>query len=222
MSTTTSSEQGILAEPKKFITVFCGSSPGRDPDYMELAKELGQAMLKKNYGLVYGGGSYGLMGAIAQTIHEGGGKVIGVIPEALKKIERPELPDVDNQKVFGEEIVVKDMHTRKALMSKLSCGFITMPGGYGTMEELLEITTWSQLNIHAKPVVLFNMKGYYTHLIDFIQHSVNEGFIPGWGKGIIASGSSADEVLEQFENYTPPLPRYDLKWDVDTQAEEFV
>ncbi|KAF9897839.1 hypothetical protein BX616_004893, partial [Lobosporangium transversale] len=197
---------------------------GRDPDYIKMAKELGREMLKRNYGLVYGGGSYGLMGAIAQTIHEGGGKVIGIIPGALKKVERPEIPDVDNQKVFGEEIIVQDMHTRKAMMNKLSSGFITMPGGYGTMEELLEITTWSQLSIHDKPVVLFNMKGYFEHLLKFIQHSVEEKFVVDWSADIIAAGTTAEEVLDKLEAYKPPVSRYALKWD-DTDAthkEDFV
>ncbi|KAG0366127.1 hypothetical protein BGZ54_005765 [Gamsiella multidivaricata] len=194
---------------------------GRDPDYVEMAKELGREMLKRNYGLVYGGGSYGLMGAIAKTIHEGGGKVIGVIPEALKKIERPEIPDVDNDRVFGEEIVVKDMHTRKALMNKLSSGFITMPGGYGTMEELLEITTWSQLSIHDKPVMLFNMKGYFEHLLKFIEHSVEEKFIVDWSSKVIIAGSTAKEVLDKLEVYQPPASRYSLKWnEVDSEPKE--
>ncbi|KAI8600670.1 YJL055W-like protein [Dissophora ornata] len=153
------------------------------------------------------------MGAIAQTIHEGGGKVIGVIPEALKKIERPEITNVNNDLVFGEEIVVKDMHTRKALMNKLSSGFITMPGGYGTMEELLEITTWSQLSIHEKPVMLFNMKGYFEHLLKFIEHSVEEKFIVEWSAGVIVAGSTAKEVLDKLEVYQPPASRYALKWD---------
>ncbi|KAG0326713.1 hypothetical protein BGZ99_009111 [Dissophora globulifera] len=214
--------QGTSATPTRFITVFCGSSPGRDPDYIEMAQELGREMLKRNYGLVYGGGSFGLMGAIAKTIHEGGGKVIGVIPEALKKIERPELSNVDNDRIFGEEIVVKDMHTRKALMNKLSSGFITMPGGYGTMEELLEITTWSQLSIHDKPVLLFNMKGYFEHLLKFIQHSVEEQFIVKWSAGIIASGSTAKEVLDKLEVYEPPTSRYALKWSEVETKQDFV
>ncbi|KAG0377257.1 MAG: hypothetical protein J3R72DRAFT_439017 [Linnemannia gamsii] len=211
------------ATPHKFITVFCGASPGRDPEYVEMAKDLGREMLKRNYGLVYGGGSYGLMGAIAQTIHEGGGKVIGVIPEALKKIERPELGgDVKNDQVFGEEIVVKDMHTRKALMNKLCDGFITMPGGYGTMEELLEITTWSQLSIHTKPVMLFNMKGYFEFLLKFIEHSIEEKFVVDWSAGVMVAGSTAQEVLDKFEVYKPPKSRFELKWhDVETK-ENFV
>ncbi|KAI7829835.1 hypothetical protein BC939DRAFT_440802 [Gamsiella multidivaricata] len=217
----TSTTTNEAATPTRFITVFCGSSPGRDPDYVEMAKELGREMLKRNYGLVYGGGSYGLMGAIAKTIHEGGGKVIGVIPEALKKIERPEIPDVDNDRVFGEEIVVKDMHTRKALMNKLSSGFITMPGGYGTMEELLEITTWSQLSIHDKPVMLFNMKGYFEHLLKFIEHSVEEKFIVDWSSKVIIAGSTAKEVLDKLEVYQPPASRYSLKWnEVDSEPKE--
>ncbi|KAI1297116.1 hypothetical protein EDD11_007226 [Mortierella claussenii] len=187
-----------------------------------MAKDLGREMLKRNYGLVYGGGSYGLMGAIAQTIHEGGGKVIGVIPEALKKIERPEITSgVNNETIFGEEIIVKDMHTRKALMNKLSSGFITMPGGYGTMEELLEITTWSQLSIHDKPVMLFNMKGYFEHLLKFIEHSIEEKFVVDWSSGIIVAGSTAKEVLDKLEVYQPPASRYSLKWnDADQSAKE--
>ncbi|KAF9573370.1 hypothetical protein EC968_008640 [Mortierella alpina] len=221
MPETNTTAQTSPATPTRFITVFCGASPGRDPEYVEMAKDLGREMLKRNYGLVYGGGSYGLMGAIAQTIHEGGGKVIGVIPEALKKIERPELGDVSNDQIFGEEIVVKDMHTRKALMNKLSSGFITMPGGYGTMEELLEITTWSQLSIHTKPVMLFNMKGYFEHLLKFIEHSIEEKFVVDWSAGVIVAGSTAQEVLDKLEVYKPPASRFVLKWDdVDTTPKE--
>ncbi|KAF9112740.1 hypothetical protein BGX27_002875 [Mortierella sp. AM989] len=221
MTETNSTTENGPATPTRFITVFCGSSPGRDPDYIKLAQELGLEMLKRNYGLVYGGGSYGLMGAIAQTIHEGGGKVIGVIPEALKKIERPEISDIDNEMIFGEEIVVKDMHTRKALMNKLTSAFITLPGGYGTMEELLEVTTWSQLSIHEKPVVLFNMKGYFEHLLKFIQHSIDEKFVAEWSKDVIVAGSTAEEVLNKLEAYTPPKSRYALKWnDADAQTKQ--
>ncbi|KAF9428377.1 hypothetical protein BGZ94_002595 [Podila epigama] len=197
------------ANPTKFITVFC---------------ELGREMLKRNYGLVYGGGSYGLMGAIAQTIHEGGGKVIGVIPAALKKIERPEIGETNNELIYGEERVVPDMHTRKALMNKLCDAFITLPGGYGTMEELLEITTWSQLSIHNKPVMLFNMKGYFEHLLKFIDHAIEEKFVVDWSAGVIMAGSSATEVLDKLEVYVPPKSRFALQWhDVDTaEKEKFV
>ncbi|GJJ69071.1 cytokinin riboside 5'-monophosphate phosphoribohydrolase [Entomortierella parvispora] len=215
------SQHTTPSNPTKFITVFCGASPGRDPEYVEMAQELGREMLKRNYGLVYGGGSYGLMGAIARTIHEGGGKVIGVIPDALKKIERPELEGTNNDEVFGEEIVVKDMHTRKALMNKLTNAFITLPGGYGTMEELLEITTWSQLSIHSKPVILFNMKGYFEHLLKFIEHSVEEKFVVDWSANVIVAGSTAVEVLDKLESYVPPKSRFELKWsDVDTTPKE--
>ncbi|KAF9304897.1 hypothetical protein BGZ74_000263 [Mortierella antarctica] len=209
------------ANPTKFITVFCGASPGRDPEYVEMAKELGREMLKRNYGLVYGGGSYGLMGAIAQTIHEGGGKVIGVIPAALKKIERPEIGETNNDLIYGEERVVPDMHTRKAMMNKLCDAFITLPGGYGTMEELLEITTWSQLSIHAKPVMLFNMKGYFEHLLKFIEHSIEEKFVVEWSAGVIVAGSTAVEVLDKLEVYQPPKSRFALQWnDADTPSKE--
>ncbi|KAF9174578.1 hypothetical protein BGX20_010725 [Mortierella sp. AD010] len=222
MPETPSTTQSGPATPTRFITVFCGASPGRDPDYVEMAKELGREMLKRNYGLVYGGGSYGLMGAIARTIHEGGGKVIGVIPEALKNIERPEISEsVDNEQIFGEEIVVKDMHTRKALMNKLTSAFITLPGGYGTMEELLEVTTWSQLSIHKKPVMLFNMKGYFEHLLKFIEHSVEEKFVVEWSKDVIVAGSTAKEVLDKLEAYVPPNSRFALKWDdADAQTKQ--
>ncbi|KAF9580378.1 hypothetical protein BGW38_003009 [Lunasporangiospora selenospora] len=223
MTESTPTPTGASSTPTRFITVFCGASPGRDPEYIEMARDLGREMLKRNYGLVYGGGSYGLMGAIAQTIHEGGGKVIGVIPEALKKVERPELGDVSNEQIFGEEIVVKDMHTRKALMNKLTSAFITLPGGYGTMEELLEITTWSQLSIHTKPVMLFNMKGYFDHLLRFIEHSIEEKFVVEWSSNVIVPGATAKEVLDKMEVYVPPASRFALKWNLDdTPKEDFV
>ncbi|KAF9203342.1 hypothetical protein BGZ49_006527 [Haplosporangium sp. Z 27] len=221
-STVPSSHTQKVTAVNNAKATLANSANGRDPDYIEMAKDLGREMLKRNYGLVYGGGSHGLMGAIAQTIHEGGGKVIGVIPDALKKIERPDIENVNNDKIFGEEIVVKDMHTRKALMNKLTSAFITLPGGYGTMEELLEITTWSQLNIHSKPVVLFNMKGYFEHLLKFIEHSVEEKFVIDWSKDIIVSGSTAEEVLDKLETYKLPGSRYGLKWDDNEEKQDFV
>ncbi|KAF9164721.1 hypothetical protein DFQ26_001114 [Actinomortierella ambigua] len=210
--------------PIKMICVFCGASPGRDPEYVEQAKELGLEMVRRGYGLVYGGGSYGLMGTLAQTVHQNGGRVVGIIPEALKKVERPELDGKSLEQVFGEEIVVPDMHTRKGLMNKMSDAFCALPGGYGTFEELLEVTTWSQLSIHTKPVMVFNMKGYYDHLLKFIQHGIDEKFIVDWSANVMVPGTTAKEVLDKMEVYEPPKSRFALDWtaSLDKPKESFV
>jgi uncharacterized protein (TIGR00730 family) len=152
------------------ICVYCGSSDGARPEYRQAAAALGRAMLEKDIDLVYGGAGVGLMGTLADTVLQGGGRVTGVIPEALinREISHPGLTEL---------VVVGSMHERKSMMAELSDGFIALPGGIGTMEELFEILTWSHLGIHKKPCALLNVVGYYDHLNAFTQHGVNQGFI---------------------------------------------
>nr|WP_320013763.1 TIGR00730 family Rossman fold protein [uncultured Desulfobacter sp.] len=152
------------------ICVYCGSSDGTRPEYRQAAAALGRAMLEKDIDLVYGGAGVGLMGTLADTVLQGGGRVTGVIPEALinREISHPGLTEL---------VVVGSMHERKSMMAELSDGFIALPGGIGTMEELFEILTWSHLGIHKKPCALLNVVGYYDHLNAFTQHGVNQGFI---------------------------------------------
>jgi len=154
----------------KKICVYCGSNDGARPEYKQAAAALGCAMLEKGLDLVYGGASVGLMGKVADTVIEGGGRVTGVIPESLVNREI-------SHTGLTELVVVGSMHERKSMMADLSDGFIALPGGIGTMEELFEMLTWSQLEFHNKPCALLNVVGYYDHLNAFMQQGVNQGFI---------------------------------------------
>ena len=154
----------------KRICVFCGSSSGKNPIYTQQARLLGKALVESGLELVYGGASIGLMGEIANSVIEAGGVVTGVITQGLLKreIANPEIQDLR---------IVETMHQRKALMESLSDGFIAMPGGFGTLDELCEIVTWFQLGIHKKPFALLNAAGYFDPFVQFIDRGVGEGFI---------------------------------------------
>ena len=154
----------------KSIAVYCGAAHGADPRYADAARALAQSLVEHNIGLVYGGGKVGLMGVIADEVLRLGGEATGVIPKAL--LER-EVGHAGLTRLF----VVKDMHERKAMMSDLAEGFIAMPGGMGTLEELFEMITWAQLGIHAKPIGLLNVDGFYDKLAGFVAHLVETGFV---------------------------------------------
>ncbi len=154
----------------KAIAVYCGALPGVSPLYADAARATARVLVDHNIGLVYGGGNVGLMGVIADEVLRLGGEVSGVIPRQL--VER-ELAHAGLTRLF----VVKDMHERKAMMAELSDGFIALPGGMGTLEELFEMLTWSQLGIHAKPIGVLNVAGYYDHLAAFIAHAHAQGFV---------------------------------------------
>ena len=149
----------------KSLCVFCGSSAGRDEAYVETARQLGRLLAERGITLVYGGGAIGLMGACAEACLAAGGKVVGIIPEHLMRMEVGSLD-------LTELHVVKTMHERKAMMAELSDGFIVLPGGVGTMEEFFEVWTWGQLGIHRKPFGVLNVKGYYDALFSFIATMV--------------------------------------------------
>lgn len=152
------------------LCVYCGSSPGQDPGYIQAARELGTAMAKANIGLVYGGSGVGLMGEIARSVIDNGGHVTGIIPEFLVSKERMLNRDC-------ELIVTKTMHERKMLMFENATGFVALPGGVGTLEELSEILTWAQLKQHAKPVILCNINGFWNSLVELLKNMRNQGFI---------------------------------------------
>ena len=156
---------------KKSICTFSGSSFGRKEEYEKEAVELGRLIGENGLSLVYGGGSLGLMGAVARNARESGAEVIGILPEAMNK------DYVVEGNVETTLLVVRDMHERKKLMYEKSDAFIALPGGIGTLEELFEIFTWKQLGYHVKPVVLLNVKNYFDHIISFLKHSVEEGFL---------------------------------------------
>jgi uncharacterized protein (TIGR00730 family) len=179
------------------ICVFCGSSPGRSPAYTEAAVELGQTLVTRGLGLVYGGASVGLMGKLADTVLEAGGEVIGVIPDSLLRYEvtHEGLPDLR---------VVGSMAERKTLMAELSDGFISLPGGTGTLDEMFEMLTWSQLGDHDKPSGLLDVEGFYSHLIAFLDHAVEERFLRSEHRAMLIVETSANALLDRFESYAAP------------------
>ncbi|MQL85928.1 hypothetical protein Taro_018457 [Colocasia esculenta] len=176
----------------KRVCVFCGSNSGNRSVFSDAAMELGHELVKRRINLVYGGGSVGLMGLISQTVHDGGCHVLGVIPTALMPLEI-------SRRTVGEVRTVSDMHERKAEMARQSDAFIALPGGYGTMEELLEMITWSQLGIHNKPVGLLNVDGYYNSLLALFDNGVEEGFINPTARHIVISAPTAKELLIKME-----------------------
>lgn len=178
------------------ICVFCGSSPGTVPAYTSAARQLGKTLAGREIALVYGGGNVGMMGQIADAVLESGGKVTGVIPRAIAEMEVAHTGLRDLR-------VVESMHARKALMAELSDGFIALPGGLGTLEELVEVLTWAQLGFHEKPCGLLNVNGYYDRLLSFISHMAEQQFIqPAHRKLVLVANEPAD-LLEKFEHYRP-------------------
>ena len=184
------------------ICVFCGSSIGREPIYREAAIAMGRALVRAGWGLVYGGGSVGMMGVITDTVLAEHGSVIGVIPEKLALAEVLHVGVTDMR-------IVATMHERKALMASLSSGFIALPGGYGTLEELFEVITWAQLGIHGKPVGILNVNGYFDALLDFIDHSISEQFVKAEHRQLFVTSTDPDELLTQLRNHAQPTER---KW----------
>ncbi|KAL4342310.1 hypothetical protein GQ457_08G017740 [Hibiscus cannabinus] len=192
----------------KRICVFCGSSSGKKASYQEAAVELGKELVERRIDLVYGGGSVGLMGLVSQAVHDGGRHVLGVIPRTL-------MPTVIIGEAVGEVRAVSDMHQRKAEMARQADAFIALPGGYGTLEELLEVITWAQLGIHRKPVGLLNVDGYYNSLLSFIDKAVDEGFISPTARRIILSAPTAKQLVRQLEDYVSECDEIASKlvWD---------
>ena len=180
----------------KSIAVYCGASMGTDPVYADAARVLAQALVAHNIALVYGGGNVGLMGVIADEVLRLGGDVTGVIPQALMARE---VGHTGLTRLF----VVKDMHERKAMMAQLSDGFIAMPGGMGTLEELFEMLTWSQLGIHAKPIGLYNINGFYDGLIAFVAHQREHGFVRAEHAGLMLADTDAGALLHQLRGDQP-------------------
>lgn len=219
-------------EPVKSVCVYCGSSFGKDPKFAAEARKLGSLFHAMKWKLVYGGGTTGLMGEIARSTmgKEVDGFVHGIIPDALVSKERDsdktvaDINDeikqsVDNHKgltplshEYGVTTIVPDMHSRKRMMADESDAFVAMPGGYGTLEEIMECITWSQLGIHNKPIVLFNMDGFYDGLLDFVRHAIASGFISEKNGEIIQVAVTAEEVVEKIEKYVVPEGRFNLQW----------
>jgi uncharacterized protein (TIGR00730 family) len=184
------------------ICVYCGSSPGRSPRYREVARALGHELAGRGLGLVYGGASIGVMGAVADAVLERGGEVIGVIPRsmAVKEVAHDGL---------AELIVVGSMHERKAQMANLSDGFVALPGGWGTLEEIFEMLTWAQLGIHQKPCGLLNVSRYYDHLFAFLETAFSEHFVRDPFRPMLIMEEDPVRLLDRLRDYRAPQVR---KW----------
>ncbi len=180
----------------KRIAVYCGSATPADPRYIELAREVGAELAGRGIGIVYGGGRLGLMGALADAAMAAGGEVTGVIPEAMVSRE------VANH-ACTELRVVSGMHERKLAFTQLADGFLTLPGGVGTMDELWEAVSWAQLGYHEKPVGLLNAGGFYDHLIAFNRHMAEVGFVRPQHTGIIIVDEALDALLDKMAAYEP-------------------
>ncbi len=182
----------------KRVCVYCGSRSGKRPEYIESAQRLAEEMTKRGLGLVYGGASVGIMGVISDAVLSNGGEVIGVIPQSLvdKEVSHSGVTELK---------IVDSMHERKAVMADLADGFIALPGGLGTLEELFEVLTWSQLGLHKKPCGLLNVKGYYDKLCSFLDYAVEEQFVKMKHRELLLLEESAEKLLTLMENYQSPL-----------------
>ena len=188
----------------KRLAVYCGSASPEDPRYLQLASEIGQSLAERGIGVVYGGGRLGLMGAVAQGALDAGGEVIGVIPEALFNSE------VANHDCT-ELLTVSGMHERKQKFTDLSDGFVTIPGGVGTMDELWEAMSWAQLGYHSDPVGLLNAFGFFDDLIKFNAHMAAVGFVRPAHQNILISADTLPELLAKMESYKPHTPIFKMK-----------
>jgi len=186
----------------KRICVYCGSSPGRLPEYRDAAQALGHELAARGLGLVYGGASVGVMGAVADGVLEKGGQAFGVIPFALATREVA-------HSGLDELFVVESMHERKAKMAELSDGFIALPGGWGTIEEIFEMLTWAQLGFHQKPCGLLNISSYYDHLFTFLEHAIDQRFVREEYRPMIMMEQTAGGLLDRYQSYQAPRVK---KW----------
>ena len=186
----------------KRICVYCGSSPGRKPEYRDAARALGHELAARGLSLVYGGASVGVMGAVADAVLEKGGQAIGVIPRALATREVA-------HDGLDELFVVDSMHERKAKMAELADGFIALPGGWGTIEEIFEMLTWAQLGLHQKPCGLLNISAYYDHLFTFLEHAIDQRFVREEYRPMIMMEQTAGGLLDRYQSYQAPLVK---KW----------
>jgi len=186
----------------KNICVYCGSNPGRLPEYRDAARLLGYEMAGRGLGLVYGGASIGVMGAVADAVLECGGQAVGVIPYSLatKEVSHDGLDEL---------IVVDSMHERKAKMAELSDGFIALPGGWGTIEEIFEMLTWAQLGFHEKPCGLLNVAAYYDQLFSFLENAIEQQFVKEEYRPMIIMDEAPAVLLDRFDHYRAPKVK---KW----------
>ncbi|USP80450.1 lysine decarboxylase-like protein [Curvularia clavata] len=223
-SVETPASNGTAKQP--VVCVFCGASSGTSPVHMEAARSLAHALHKANIKLVYGGGTVGLMGEVARTLVSlsGPDSVHGIIPAALTRLEQNHDPEDPNnhtidETIYGRTTVVKDMHTRKQMMAQEVIkggpggGFVALSGGYGTFEELMEVTTWNQLGIHSMPVIVYNVDGYWSGLIEWVKNAVSSGFIAPTNAGILSEALTSDEVIKCLNEYENAPGRFNLTWE---------
>ena len=183
----------------KRVAVYCGSATPADPVYIESARNVGRSLAERGIGIVYGGGKLGLMGAVADSALAAGGEVIGVIPQALVSAEVA-------HRGLTELHVVETMHERKALFTDLADGFVNLPGGTGTMDELWEALSWAQLGYHADPIGLLNIAGYYDKLVEFWGHMGQVGFLRPQHQGLLLVDSDLDALLAKMASFEPTVP----------------
>lgn len=185
------------------LCVYCASNPGRDPAFAAAAAELGALLADRRIGVVYGGGSVGLMGVLADSVLAAGGDIIGVIPHHLEDREV-------GHAGLTEKHVVASMHERKQLMADLADGFVALPGGFGTLEEVFEVLTWSQLGLHRKPIGLLDVAEFYTPLLAFLDHAVDVGLLRPQHRASIVPIDGVADVIEALEAWSPPpdLPKW--------------
>jgi uncharacterized protein (TIGR00730 family) len=188
------------------ICVFCGSNPGSRPEYRIVAEEMAAELVRRNIGLVYGGGNVGLMGIIADAVLSAGGEVQGVIPEYLMAREV-------GHRGLTRLHVVRSMHERKALMADLSDAFIALPGGFGTLEEFCEVVTWTQLGLHAKPCGILNVLEFYSPLLRMFDHAVLERFLKPENRALVLASDSVLELLQALEEWRPVHVEKWLDWE---------
>lgn len=183
------------------VCVFCGASPGTDPRHLALARAVGAGLAERGIGVVYGGGRVGLMGALADATLEAGGAVTGIIPRSLvaRELAHPGLTSL---------LVVETLHERKAEMARLSDGFIALPGGLGTLEELAEVASWGQLGLHAKPIGLLGDGGYWEDLLAWLDRATTEGFLRPDHAAFLTADADLDALLARFETWRPPDDRW--------------
>ena len=182
--------------PAARLCVYCGSKTGNDPIYGQTATALGRALARRGLGLVYGGGSIGLMGLLADAALSGGAEVIGVIPHRLNQLEF-------GHQGLNELIVVQNMHERKARMAQHAQAFLALPGGYGTLEELFEALAWSQLGLHRKPVGLLNLRGYFDQLVAFLDRAVGQGFLSPRHRELVRVDQDLESLLDELAKRAP-------------------
>lgn len=194
----------MQASELKTICVYCGSNPGGRETYVTEARKLARVLADEGIGIVYGGASKGLMGVLADEMLAAGGNITGVIPRALQDREIA-------HSGLTELHVVNSMHERKALMAELADGFVALPGGFGTLEEIIEMLTWAQLRLHTKPCALYNVRGYFEGLLAFLAHMEAEGFLRPQHRAMLLVADDPATLVERFGNYRAPVVE---KWDV--------